>query len=121
MPETRHAHADPRPVVRVFAAPAAGYSGGKTWKDAAELIFQRLAYRFGGQVRFEFVELFSAEFFQFPQVMARLQEGSAQPPIITVDAEIIQCGGKISERTIREVLEARSLPQGGNNATDETG
>lgn len=112
MLDTPQAHAAARPVVRVFAAPAAGCAGGMTWKTAAEGIFRRLADRFGSQAAFEFIELFSQEFFQFPHVMARLQEGSAQTPIIAVDDEIIQCGGKISERTIREALEARGLSAG---------
>lgn len=110
MPDTQQTRAASRPVVRVFAPPpASGCAVGKTWKDAAEVIFRRLADRFGIQVAFEFIELFSPEFFQFPQVMARLQEGSAQVPIIAVDGEIVQSGGKISERAIREVLEARGL------------
>jgi hypothetical protein len=83
--------------------------GGKTWENAADVIFQRLAGRFGSQVAFEFIQLFSPEFFQFSQVMARVQDGSAHVPIITVDDEIVQSGGKISERTIREALEARGL------------
>ncbi len=98
-----------RPVVRVFAAPATECAGGITWKSAAEGVFKRLAARFGGQVAFEFVELFSSEFFQFSQVVSRLQERSAQAPIITVDDEIIQCGGKIAERTIRSALESRGI------------
>jgi hypothetical protein len=106
--ETRAA--SPPVVVRVFASPPAqGCAEGKTWKSAAEVIFRRLADRFGGQVTFEFIQLFSPEFFRFPQVVARLQEGSAQVPITTVDDEIIQSGGKISERAIRQVLEARGL------------
>jgi len=106
--ETRAA--SPPVVVRVFASPPAqGCAEGKTWESAAEVIFRRLADRFGGQVSFEFIQLFSPEFFRFPQVVARLQEGSAQVPITTVDNEIIQSGGKISERAIRQVLEARGL------------
>jgi len=98
-----------RPVVRVFAPPASTCAGGKTWKDAAELIFRRLTDRFGSQVLFEFIELFSPEFFKFPDVMTRLQEGSAQVPIIAVNGEIVQSGGKISERAIREGLEAHGI------------
>jgi disulfide oxidoreductase YuzD len=97
-------------VVRVFAPPPApGCAEGKTWESAAEVIFRRLAGRFGSQVAFEFIQLFSPEFFRFTQVIARLQDGSAQVPIITVDDEIVQSGGKISERSIREDLEARGL------------
>ncbi len=112
MVDTQLAGAASRPVVvvRVFAPPpASGCAGGKTWESAAEAIFQRIAGRFGGQVAFEFIQLFSPGFFQFPQVMARVQDGSAQAPIITVDDEIVQSGGKISERTIRDALEARGL------------
>ncbi len=110
MPDTQQARAASRPVVvRVFAPPISGCAGGKTWENAADVIFQRLAGRFGSQVAFEFIQLFSPGFFQFSQVMARVQDGSAHVPIITVDDEIVQSGGKISERTIREALEARGL------------
>ena len=97
-------------VVRVFAPPpVSGCAEGKTWENAADVIFRRLAGRFGSQVAFEFIQLFSPEFFQFPRVLAGLQDGSAQVPIITVDDDVVQSGGKISERSIREVLEARGL------------
>ena len=112
MVDTQPGGAASRPVavVRVFAPPpASGCASGKTWESAAEAIFRRIADRFGDQVAFEFIQLFSPGFFQFPQVMARVQDGSAQVPIITVDDEIIQSGGKISERTIRDALEARGL------------
>lgn len=63
--------------------------------------------RFGAAVRFETVHLFSPEFFNHPQVMQIVQSGSGKPPIVTVDDQVVQTGGKLSERIIREALEQR--------------
>ena len=44
MPETQQARrGSPARGASVRTARGPGYSGGKTWKDAAEVIFQRLA------------------------------------------------------------------------------
>jgi hypothetical protein len=93
--------------VRVFAPPiAACGGGGNPWKSAAELVFERLRRRFP-TLRFEFFEYFSQEFFQFPDMLAGLQTGTLETPVIMAGDEIIPSGGKISERNIREFLETR--------------
>ncbi len=98
-------------VVRVFAAPAAENACGSTWENATRLLGERIRNRYGERVRFDFVPLFGGEFFRHPAVMKALRDGSASPPIVTIEDEIVQSGGKLSERLIRQELESRGLTE----------
>ena len=110
-------HASGPVVVRVFAAPAGPNACGNTWEAATRSMGERVRRKYGERVRFDFVPLFSAEFFSHPAVLKALQDGRASPPIVTVEEKIIQTGGKLSERLIRQALEECGLtetsPEGG--------
>ena len=93
-------------VVRVFAPPLSECAGENTWENAVKALAERLKPRLGDAVRFETVHLFSREFFEHPEVTALVQSGEANPPIVTLDGEVVQTGGKLSERKIREAAEA---------------
>ncbi len=72
---------------------------------------ERLARRFGPGVTMEFVELFSPRSFKFPDVLTRVQSGSALP-IVTIDGDVISEGGKLSEPRIVSALADRGLVPG---------
>jgi hypothetical protein len=100
-------------IVRVFAAPAAENACENTWENATRTMAEKIRHRYGEKVRFAFVPLFSGEFFSHPAVMQALQDGSASPPIIMIENEIVQSGGKLSERLIRQEIEGRGLTETG--------
>lgn len=87
--------------LRIIAPPAAPNACGNTWEKAAQLVASRIIARYPGKVIFSFVPLFSKEFFEIPQVVHALHDGSLETPIILVGDRIIQAGDKISESKIR--------------------
>ncbi len=80
-----------------------------TWEMAANWLQERLDRRFGSQVRFQYVELFSPESFAFPDVMEAIQQGTHQLPIVLVDGEIVLSGSRLNEglitRHVRDQLQ----------------
>ncbi|HZT69283.1 MAG TPA: DUF1462 family protein [Terriglobia bacterium] len=99
-----------KPVtVTVVAVTSAPCSGKMTWEMAANWLQERLDRRFGSQVRFQYVELFSPESFAFPDVMEAIQQGTHQLPIVLVDGEIVLSGSRLNEglitRHVRDQLQ----------------
>lgn len=94
----------PDAVITVFAPPATECAGANTWENAVLAFEHRFSKRYGNRVTFATSHLFSTEFFQNPAVTNAVQQG-AQAPIITLNGQVIQSGGKLSERRIREELE----------------
>ena len=92
-------------VVRIFALPMDACDPSKTWQSAAWMIARRLRERYGGTVETEFVEIFSPESFEYPDILSLLEKGDDVPPYVTVNGTLVQSGGKLSERRIREQLE----------------
>ncbi len=93
-------------AVRIFAMPMAACDPGKTWKAAADMIRRRLRERYADAVQVEFVEVFSAESFQYPDILRLVEEGR-EAPFVTVDGNLVQSGGKLSESVIRHSVDAR--------------
>jgi disulfide oxidoreductase YuzD len=91
--------------VRIFAFPMEGCDESKTWKAASRALIERLKSRYGNSVQTEFIEIFSPESFDYPEILEMIKTEQATPPIVTVEGEIVQSGGKISERIIRESLD----------------
>jgi hypothetical protein len=91
--------------VRVVAAPDASCGHGMTWSAASALIGERLKRRFGDRVQVEYIEVFSARCFEFPEVMAAIEAGD-QLPIVLAGDEIVSRGGKLSDRIIGQAIEA---------------
>ena len=69
------------------------------------LIEKRIADKTGIRAQFNLIELFSPESFSYPQVYEMLQQQKVDTPIIMVNDTVVQTGGKISERIIREGIE----------------
>ena len=97
-------------VVRVFAPPLGECAGSNTWESAAKRMEARLRDRLGVAVRFETIHFFSPEFFGHPEVAELVRNGEGTPPIVTVDDQVVQTGGKLRERVIREALEGAENP-----------
>ncbi len=91
--------------VRIFAPPLGECAGNNTWQTAASMIGKKLQKRYGENVETEFIELFSPESFNYPDIMEFVQTGDKQPPFITVNDRLVHSGGKISERAIREEID----------------
>jgi hypothetical protein len=88
-------------TVKIFAPPLGECAGTNTWQSATLMIGKKLQKRYGENIETEFIELFSPESFDFPDIMELIQTGQKQPPFITVNDRLVHSGGKISERAIR--------------------
>ncbi len=102
--DSSHDGSEPNAVITVFAPPATECAGANTWENAVLAFEHRFSKRYGNRVTFTTSHLFSPEFFQNPAVTEAVQQG-AEAPIITLNGQVIQRGGKLSERLIREELE----------------
>lgn len=69
------------------------------------MIAKRLGARYGNRIQVEFIEIFSPESFDYPEILELIQNEQALPPIITVEGKVVHSGGKLSERVLREELE----------------
>ena len=96
-------------TVTVLAAPSTPCSGKMTWETATDFLRDRLNRRFGAQVAVNYVELFSAESFAFPDVLEAIQQEKYRLPIVFVDGSVVSDGTKINEgliaRHVREYLQ----------------
>lgn len=95
--------------VRIFGLPPAACDPAKTWRAAAGIIADRLRAKYGESVLTEYIELFSPESFEHPDIMSLIHNGEAEPPFVTVNGKLIQSGGKLSEGRIRKELERLGL------------
>ena len=92
-------------VLIVGLPPAAGCPSDETWRAAAELVHSRLAKRFGPEVGFEYVDLFSPEMGTHADIEALVADGAALP-IVVIDGVALFAGGKLRLSAIeREVAE----------------
>lgn len=101
---------EPAARVIIFTMPMESHCAPeKTWAHAADMLRRRLREQYGERVELRHVELFSAESFAHEEIMALVRDPSTPPPYITVDGALIQSGGKLSSRAIRESLSARGV------------
>ena len=99
-------------VLIVGLPSTAGCPSTETWRAAAESVHSRLARRFGSEVRFEYVDLFSPEMALHAEIETLVADGAALP-IVVIDGVARFVGGKLHAAAIeREVAErlAPSLP-----------
>ncbi len=86
----------PQVTVSVIA-PDIGKCGSRmTWASATEALERRLKLRFAGQVRVQYIELFTPESFVFAEIMKGIQEERYHLPIVLVDGEITSEGKKLN-------------------------
>lgn len=92
-------------IIRIFALPMDACDPSKTWQNAARMIARRLHERYGSAVEVEFIEIFSPESFEYPDILSLLEKGDLLPPYVTVNGTVVQSGGKLSERNIHNQLD----------------
>lgn len=94
--------------IKIFVMPIGACSYEKSWQYAVDLVSKKLKNRLGDIFAMKLIEIFSPESFSYKEILEGIQNEKLQTPFITVNGNIIQSGGKLSERNIREELESRS-------------
>ena len=87
--------------IKIFVMPVGACSYEKSWQYAVEMISKKLKERLGYVFDMKLIEIFSPESFSFKEILEGIQNEKLQTPVITVNGNIIQSGGKLSERNLR--------------------
>jgi len=96
-------------ILIVWLPPAAGCPSTETWRAAAELVHSRLTKRFGSEVGFEYVDLFSREMAAHADIEALVADGAALP-IVAIDGVARFTGGKLNAAAIEREVAERLAP-----------
>lgn len=91
-------------TVLLFAMPDGACSYEKSWAAAAHGMEQRLTKRIQKQIQVKFIEIFSKPFFEYPDIVKGFQNGKFESPLLIHGDDVIQSGGKVSEKNLREYL-----------------
>ncbi|MCX6173954.1 MAG: hypothetical protein NTZ27_04270 [Ignavibacteriales bacterium] len=91
--------------IKIFVMPAGACSYEKSWQFAVDMISKKLKERLGDVFEMKLIEIFSAESFSYKEILEGIQKEILQTPIVTINGEIIQSGGKLTERSIRMEIE----------------
>lgn len=91
--------------IKIFVMPVGACSYEKSWQYAVDLISKKLKERLGNVFEMKLIEIFSPESFSYKEIMEGIQQEKLKTPVITFNGNLIQSGGKLSERNIREELE----------------
>jgi len=91
--------------IKIFAPPAGKCPADKSWENAAEMVALNLDKKFKDLVDVKFIELFTPESFGYTKINKLLNDENHKPPYIMLNDKIIQIGGKLSERIIKEKIE----------------
>lgn len=81
--------------------PVGACSYEKSWQYAVEMISKKMKERLGNIFDIKLIEIFSPESFSFKEILEGIQNEKLQTPVITLNGNIIQSGGKLSERNLR--------------------
>jgi hypothetical protein len=92
-------------VVIVGLPSAATCPPEKTWRAAAGFVSQRLHARFGPDIGVTYVDLFSAEMADHPDVEALVADGHL-PPLVLIDGALAASGGKLNVSAIERAVAA---------------
>ncbi len=96
---------DNKITVNIFAPSLSACAEENSWEYAVKMTGKRLQKRYGDVVDTRFVELFSVESFDYPDIMKLVEEDDREPPYVTINGRLVHSGGKISERAIRDGIE----------------
>lgn len=91
--------------IKIFVMPVGACSYEKSWQYAVDLVSKKLKDRLGNVFDMKLIEIFSPESFSYKEIIEGIQNEKFQTPVVTLNGKIIQTGGKLSERNIREELE----------------
>jgi len=87
--------------------PTGACSYEKSWQYAVDLISKKLKERLGDAFDMKLIEIFSPESFSYKEILEGIQNEKFHIPVITLNGNIIQSGGKLSERNLR--MEVKKL------------
>ncbi len=87
--------------------PVGACSYEKSWQYAVDLISKKLNNRLGKIFDMKLIEIFSPKSFLFKEIIIGIQQEKLQTPVVTLNDKIIQSGGKLSDRIIREEIEKK--------------
>jgi len=71
------------------------------------LVSKKLKDRLGDVFEIKLIEIFSPESFSYKEIIEGIQNEKLQTPVVMIDDEIVQSGGKLSERNLKEEIERR--------------
>jgi disulfide oxidoreductase YuzD len=66
---------------------------------------KKLKERLGDVFDIKLIEIFFSESFSYKEIIEGIQQEKFQTPLVMFDGRIIQSGGKLSERKIRNFIE----------------
>ncbi len=85
--------------------PVGACSYEKSWQYAVDMISKKLKTRLGDVFDMKLIEIFSPESFSYKEIIEGIQQEKLQTPVVTINGNIIQSGGKLSERAINTEIE----------------
>ncbi|MHB1686420.1 MAG: hypothetical protein ACYCVH_03470 [Ignavibacteriaceae bacterium] len=91
--------------IKIFVMPVGACSYEKSWQYAVDIISKKLKDRFGDIFGINLIEIFSPKSFSYKEIMEGIRNEKLQSPVVTINGNIIQSGGKLSEREIRMEIE----------------
>jgi disulfide oxidoreductase YuzD len=99
--------------IKIFVMPVGACTYEKSWQYAVDLVSKKLKNRLGDIFEMKLIEMFSPESFSYKEILEGIQQEKLQTPLVTINGNIIQSGGKLSERAIRIEIEKQwNLPNG---------
>ena len=93
--------------IKIFVMPAGECSYEKSWQFAVDHISKKLKDRLGDVFDMKLIEIFSEESLDYKEIMEGIQQEKLQTPVVTINREIAQSGGKLLEKILREKMERR--------------
>ena len=91
--------------IKIFVMPVGACRYEKSWQYAVDLISKKLKERLGDVFDLKLIEIFSPESFSYKEIMESIQQEKLRTPVVMLNGNIIQSGGKLSERGIRVEIE----------------
>ena len=91
--------------IKIFVMPVGACSYEKSWKYAVDLVSKKLKDRLGDVFDMKQIEIFSPESFSYKEIIEGIEQEKLQTPVVITNGKIIQSGGKLSEKLIKERME----------------
>lgn len=104
--------------IKIFVMPVGACIYEKSWQPAGgevspkggyvvDLVSKKLKERLGDVFDMKLIEIFSTESFSYKEILEGIQQEKLQTPVVTINGGIVQSGGKLSEKILREKMEHR--------------
>lgn len=100
--------------IKVLVMPVGACTYEKSLQYAVDLISRKLKDRLGDVFTMKLIEVFSAESFEYGDVLKQIEEEKIQTPVVMLNDRVIQSGGKLSERLIKQGIEEVRISDAGS-------